>query len=71
MKVTNLEKFDFTIAGIVIPKGETAIIEKIVIDKAFRVCKSLRQAIIYNKIKIEDEDVLTGAQVQEKKRRAK
>lgn len=71
MKVTNLEKFDFTIAGIVIPKGETAIIEKSVVDKAFRTCKSIRNAIIYNKIKIEDEDVIENVQVQEKKRRAK
>jgi hypothetical protein len=71
VKVTNLEKFDFTIAGATIPKCGSAIIEKSLIDKAIKTSKSIKEAIIYNKIKIEDEDVVEDVQVKEKKRRAK
>lgn len=71
MKVTNLEKTVVQVAGVQIAPGNFVSIERTVIDKELATCKSFRQAVLYNKIKIEDEDTIKIDAPASKKRSGK
>ena len=71
MKVTNLEKTVVRVAGVQIAPGGFVSIEKNLVDKELKTSKSFRQAVIYNKIKIEDEEAIKIDAPASKKRSGK